>query len=145
MNMSRETIKNSPQWDPNRPVSRKYELRLHKYYGSPSVLDLGEMNSLNLSLRHSGFACVERPRGSTGAKCSARRVSALVDPMMSKRSFSCSTVSRAGEDYVPCPQDGDNFQGSLPRHLVAGLNRFSHQGALRVQDAHVELSAAGHG
>ncbi len=35
VNMSRETIKNSPKWDPNRPVSRSYELRLHKYYGSP--------------------------------------------------------------------------------------------------------------
>jgi uncharacterized protein YrrD len=35
VNMFRETIKASPQWDPNRPVSRKYELRLHKYYGSP--------------------------------------------------------------------------------------------------------------
>lgn len=35
VNMSRETIKKSPQWDPNRVVSRKYELRLHKYYDSP--------------------------------------------------------------------------------------------------------------
>jgi hypothetical protein len=35
VDMSRETIKNSPQWDPNRSVNRKYELRLHKYYVSP--------------------------------------------------------------------------------------------------------------
>jgi len=35
VNISREIIKKSPQWDPNRAVSRKYELRLHKYYGSP--------------------------------------------------------------------------------------------------------------
>jgi len=35
VDMSRETIKESPQWDPNQPVNRKYELRLHKYYGSP--------------------------------------------------------------------------------------------------------------
>jgi sporulation protein YlmC with PRC-barrel domain len=35
VNMSRKTIRNSPQWNPNRPVSRRYELHLHKYYGSP--------------------------------------------------------------------------------------------------------------
>ncbi|HVA95082.1 MAG TPA: PRC-barrel domain-containing protein [Candidatus Dormibacteraeota bacterium] len=35
VNMSRETIKNSPPWNPNQPVSRTYELRLHKYYESP--------------------------------------------------------------------------------------------------------------
>src|SRR5665213_1434094 len=35
LNMSRENIKKSPQWDPSQPVSRKYELRLHKYYDSP--------------------------------------------------------------------------------------------------------------
>lgn len=35
VNMSRESIRNSPQWDPNRPINRKYELQLHKYYDSP--------------------------------------------------------------------------------------------------------------
>jgi hypothetical protein len=35
VNLSRETIRNSPPWNPNRPVNRKYELRLHKYYDSP--------------------------------------------------------------------------------------------------------------
>jgi hypothetical protein len=31
--MARETIRGSPEWDPSRPVNRKYELHLHKYYG----------------------------------------------------------------------------------------------------------------
>ncbi len=33
VNMSREKIKNSPEWDPDQPLSREYELRLHTYYG----------------------------------------------------------------------------------------------------------------
>jgi PRC-barrel domain len=32
--MARKTIRGSPEWDPSRPVSRKYELHLHRYYGS---------------------------------------------------------------------------------------------------------------
>lgn len=35
VNISHETIKNSPEWDPNRPLSRRYELRLHKFYNDP--------------------------------------------------------------------------------------------------------------
>lgn len=31
--MSREAIRKSPPWDDNRPISRGYELRLHKHYG----------------------------------------------------------------------------------------------------------------
>jgi hypothetical protein len=31
--ISRETIRQSPPWDPNRPLSREYELRLHQHYG----------------------------------------------------------------------------------------------------------------
>lgn len=33
VNMSREKIRNSPEWDPGQPLSREYELRLHTYYG----------------------------------------------------------------------------------------------------------------
>lgn len=33
--LSREQIKNSPEWDPEKPVSRKYELELHKHYQLP--------------------------------------------------------------------------------------------------------------
>jgi uncharacterized protein YrrD len=32
INLSRELIRKSPQWDPYQPVSRKYELQLHKHY-----------------------------------------------------------------------------------------------------------------
>ena len=33
VNISREIIRKSPQWNAERPVSREYELRLHKHYG----------------------------------------------------------------------------------------------------------------
>ena len=33
IDMSREKIQNSPEWDPNEPLSREYELHLHRYYG----------------------------------------------------------------------------------------------------------------
>lgn len=42
MDMSREKIKNSPEWDPNQPLSRKYELHLHKYYGGEPYWTEGE-------------------------------------------------------------------------------------------------------
>jgi uncharacterized protein YrrD len=32
VNLSRELISKSPKWDPDQPVSRKYELQLHKHY-----------------------------------------------------------------------------------------------------------------
>jgi uncharacterized protein YrrD len=32
INLSREAIRKSPKWDPDQPVSRKYELKLHKHY-----------------------------------------------------------------------------------------------------------------
>jgi hypothetical protein len=32
-NMSLETIRKSPEWNPDLPVSREYELRLHQHYG----------------------------------------------------------------------------------------------------------------
>jgi uncharacterized protein YrrD len=33
--LSRETIKNSPEWNPDAPVNRAYEERLYDYYGRP--------------------------------------------------------------------------------------------------------------
>lgn len=33
VNMSRELIQKSPKWDDEKPVSREYELRLHRHYG----------------------------------------------------------------------------------------------------------------
>ena len=35
VDLSREQIKISPEWDPEKPVSRKYELELHKHYQLP--------------------------------------------------------------------------------------------------------------
>jgi len=35
MGLSREAIKNSPEFDPSVPVNREYELRLYDYYGRP--------------------------------------------------------------------------------------------------------------
>ncbi len=33
VDMSREAIKGSPEWDPTAAVNREYEARLHDYYG----------------------------------------------------------------------------------------------------------------
>ncbi|MGH9717082.1 MAG: PRC-barrel domain-containing protein [Candidatus Acidiferrales bacterium] len=33
--LSREQVKKSPEWNPEKPVSRKYELELHKHYQLP--------------------------------------------------------------------------------------------------------------
>jgi uncharacterized protein YrrD len=33
VDMSRKKIRNSPEWDPNQPLSREYELHLHMYHG----------------------------------------------------------------------------------------------------------------
>ncbi len=33
VDLTRDTIQKSPEWNPNEPVSREYELRLHQYYG----------------------------------------------------------------------------------------------------------------
>ncbi|MGB8542717.1 MAG: PRC-barrel domain-containing protein [Candidatus Acidiferrales bacterium] len=32
-NISRENIRKSPEWNPDQPISRDYELRLHQHYG----------------------------------------------------------------------------------------------------------------
>jgi uncharacterized protein YrrD len=32
-NISREIIRKSPEWNPDQPISRDYELRLHQHYG----------------------------------------------------------------------------------------------------------------
>lgn len=33
--MTRETIEGSPEYEPNKPISKEYEARLFKYYGKP--------------------------------------------------------------------------------------------------------------
>jgi PRC-barrel domain len=35
VDQSREAIKASPQWDPEAPINREYEVRLFDYYGRP--------------------------------------------------------------------------------------------------------------
>ncbi len=35
VDLSQETIQNSPEFDPSAPVNRRYELRLYDYYGRP--------------------------------------------------------------------------------------------------------------
>jgi hypothetical protein len=34
--LSRETVKDSPEFDPSVPVNQEYELRLYDYYGRPT-------------------------------------------------------------------------------------------------------------
>jgi hypothetical protein len=35
IDLKRETIKNSPEFDPSMPVNREYEVQLYDYYGRP--------------------------------------------------------------------------------------------------------------
>ncbi len=35
VDLSREAIRNSPEFDPGAPVNREYETRLYDYYGRP--------------------------------------------------------------------------------------------------------------
>jgi PRC-barrel domain len=39
LDLSRERIKNSPEWDPNAGVNREYEARIYDYYGRPVYWD----------------------------------------------------------------------------------------------------------
>ena len=36
IDLSRDTIKNGPEWDPDAAVNREYETRLYDYYGRPA-------------------------------------------------------------------------------------------------------------
>ena len=36
VDLTRQAIKNSPEWNSNAPVNREYEMRLYDYYGRPS-------------------------------------------------------------------------------------------------------------
>jgi hypothetical protein len=39
MDLNKETIRNSPEFDPSIPINREYEGRLYDYYGRPKYLD----------------------------------------------------------------------------------------------------------
>lgn len=36
VNLSREAVKKSPEYDPSQPVNREYEIRLYDFYGRPA-------------------------------------------------------------------------------------------------------------
>lgn len=42
VDLPRQTIKDSPEWDPNAPVNREYEARLYDYYGRPMYWSAAE-------------------------------------------------------------------------------------------------------
>jgi hypothetical protein len=42
LNLTREEIKGSPEFDPRTPVNRRYELRLYDYYGRPAYWQKGD-------------------------------------------------------------------------------------------------------
>jgi hypothetical protein len=42
VDLPRDTIKNSPEWNPATPVNREYEERLYDYYGRPTYWRPGD-------------------------------------------------------------------------------------------------------
>ena len=40
--MPRQKIKNSPEWNPSAPINREYEARLYDYYGRPVYWNSGD-------------------------------------------------------------------------------------------------------
>jgi hypothetical protein len=36
VDMSRQAIRNSPEWDASAVITREYEARMHDYYGRPA-------------------------------------------------------------------------------------------------------------
>jgi len=42
VDLSRQSIKNSPEWNPSAPINREYEARLYDYYGRPVYWDSGD-------------------------------------------------------------------------------------------------------
>jgi hypothetical protein len=39
VDLTREQVKNSPEYDPSTPVKREYEVRLYDFYGRPNYWD----------------------------------------------------------------------------------------------------------
>ena len=54
VDMTRQAIKNSPEWDPAAAVNREYEAVLHDYYGRPAYWAIGERPAEVQPPRHSG-------------------------------------------------------------------------------------------
>jgi hypothetical protein len=53
VDMSRQAIKNTPEWDATAAINREYEERLYDYYGRPVYWDGGRSTG-TASQRHSG-------------------------------------------------------------------------------------------
>jgi hypothetical protein len=45
VDLTREQIKNSPEFDPSKPIDRDYEVRLHEFYGRRSYWTHEEVSS----------------------------------------------------------------------------------------------------
>jgi hypothetical protein len=51
VDLSRQQIKNSPEWDPSTAINREYEARLYDYYGRPVYWDTADQPSPSPSPR----------------------------------------------------------------------------------------------
>jgi uncharacterized protein YrrD len=54
LNLSKETIKNSPEYTADAPVNREYEERLYDYYGRPTYWERNASPDLEKSIRKAG-------------------------------------------------------------------------------------------
>ena len=54
VDMSRQKIKNSPEWNPNAAINREYEARLYDYYGRPAYWAGSERPEEAQPTHHSG-------------------------------------------------------------------------------------------
>ena len=52
VDLTREMIKSSPEWDPNAPINREYEARLYDYYGRPAYWPSGSLPGGRQEPRH---------------------------------------------------------------------------------------------
>jgi sporulation protein YlmC with PRC-barrel domain len=55
MDMSRQSIKESPQWASPEAIDRAYETNLYNYYGRPMYWSLGQLPEEEESPHHAGF------------------------------------------------------------------------------------------
>lgn len=54
IDLTRDTIRHCPQWDPKGPINREYEERLHDHYGRPVYWDGSTRPVASRELDHSG-------------------------------------------------------------------------------------------
>lgn len=51
VDMSRQAIKDSPEWNPTAPINREYEARLYDYYGRPAYWSSGDRSREDPSVK----------------------------------------------------------------------------------------------